>query len=106
MKAYDYWLAEKYLEHVSDDYTIKLLSNKNLLDSITDELDLRVTFRYLLWRDFESRARQFSEYPGMRDHMLNLSELIKNNQEELALKEIEPKAKGFRQIIIQTRRQL
>lgn len=105
MKVYDYWLAEKYLEHVADDYTIKLLNSKSALNSITDELNLNETFRYLLWRDFESRARQFCEYPGMRDHMLNLSELIKNNQEELALKEIEPKAKGFRQIIIQSRRQ-
>jgi hypothetical protein len=101
MKAYDYWLADKYLEHICDAYTINLLKDKKQLDSITDELDLHVTLRYLLWRDFEERAHQFRDYPGMHDHMLLLSEYIKNGQEELALKAIEPKAKGFRQIMLQ-----
>lgn len=103
MKPYDYWLAEKYIEHVCDEYTIKLLSNKNELDSLTDELDLHVTLRYLLWRDFESRSRQFKDYPGMAAHMHMLSEFVKNGHEELALKAIEPKAKGFRQIILNQR---
>jgi hypothetical protein len=101
MKAYDYWLADKYLEHVCNKETTDLLKDKHKLDSITDELDLHVTYRYLLWRDFEDRARQFKEYPGMHDHMLMLSEFVKNGQEELALKAIEPKAKGFLQIYMQ-----
>jgi hypothetical protein len=100
MRAYDYWLADKYLEHVCDVETINLLKNKSKLDSITDELFLHVTYRYLLWRDFYFRAHQFRDYPGMQDHMLMLSEFVKNGQEELALKAIEPKAKGFRQMII------
>lgn len=101
MKPYDKWLADKYMEHVADNYIMGLLKDKNTLDSITDELDLHVTFRYLIWRDFEARARQFQEYPGMHAHMLMLSEYVKNGQEELALKAMEPKIKGFRQIQLQ-----
>jgi hypothetical protein len=104
MKPYDYWLAEKYMEHVADVDTIELLQNKSHLDTTTKELGLNCTMRYLLWRDFESRARQFAEYPGMRDHMLQLVEFIKNGQEELALRAIEPKSKGFRQMILEQRK--
>jgi predicted Ser/Thr protein kinase len=101
MKAYDYWLADKYLEHVCDEHTINLLKDKRQLDTITDDLDLHMTYRYLLWRDFAARAHQFRDYPGMHDHMLLLSEYVKNGQEELALKAIEPKASGFRNMMIQ-----
>lgn len=96
MKAYDYWLADKYLEHVADDYILGLLHDKNMLDKVTDDLDLHITYRQLVWRDFESRSRQFKEYPGMKEHMLKLSQLVKDGQEDEALKLMEPKIKGFR----------
>lgn len=104
MKPYDLWLAEKYIEHVADPSNIELLKNPHRLDVNVTELDLNCTMRYLLWRDFLSRARQFSEYPGMTEHMLQLVEFIKNGQEELALKAMEPKTKGFRQMILEQRK--
>ncbi len=101
MKIYDYWLADKYLEHVADEYTLNLLRNKYQLDTITDELDLHVTNRYLLMRDFTDRARQFKEYPGMREHMKMLASYIENNQEDQAVRAIELKAKDMRKIYAQ-----
>jgi hypothetical protein len=104
MKAYDYWLADKYIEHIDDAYILSLLKNKRELDSITDELDLHMTYRQLIINDFKSRANQFKDYPGMSAHMLMLSEYIRNNQEEMAVKAIEIKAREMRQIILATHR--
>lgn len=98
MKPYDKWLSFKYLEHVADSYTLGLLKDKRELDKVTDELNLNMTMREIIVDHFRWKADTFKDYSGMQQHMLMLSEYVKNGQEDLAVKAIELKAQEMRQI--------
>lgn len=100
MKPYDLWIANKYLEHIADEYTINLLGDKRTLDSITHDLGLNISMRELIVKDFKSRARQFSEYAHMKEHMTMLSNFVMEGKETLAIEAIQVKAKEMRQVMI------